>query len=248
VPASSARAAGQNLWSPSSSSPTCPAERLPHTRSSPSLISLLCRRLLPALSHGACRRALLSVPHASLFSALSSLPWSSSNLPWPPLPAAARRPPYSRPAMAPSPPVASHCSTPSHGRLQLHHGELALPQTLAEFFHGALDTSALSCCLPWLSTSLVAEDGPCTRPSSAATAAARSTVSSTFGETLLFSLFVCPSCSMKCLNHVLSLLAASCQHHASRGSSDGKVGRLGFAPYVCDVEMMIDWCVSFAAI
>ncbi|ONM09566.1 hypothetical protein ZEAMMB73_Zm00001d034098 [Zea mays] len=133
-------------------------------------------------------------------------------------------PPYSRPAMAPSPPVASHCSTPSHGRLQLHHGELALPQTLAEFFHGALDTSSHSCCLPWLSTSLVAEHGPCTRPSSTATATARSTVSSTF---------------------------ASCQHHASRGSSGGKVGQLGFAPYVddvCDVEMMIDWCVSFAAI
>jgi hypothetical protein len=76
-------------------------------------------------------------------------------------------------------------------------------------------------------------------------------VSSTFGETLLFSLFVCPSCSMKCLNHVLLLRAASCQHHASRGSSGGKVGQLGFAPYVddvCDVEMMIDWCVSFAAI
>jgi hypothetical protein len=153
--------------------------------------------------------------------------------------------------MAPSPPVASHCSTPSHGRLQLHHGELALPHTLAEFFHGALDTSSHSCCLPWLSTSLVAEHGPCTRPSSTATATARSTVSSTFGETLLFSLFVCPSCSMKCLNYVLSLLAASCQHHASRGSSGGKVGQLGFAPYVddvCDVEMMIDWCVSFAAI
>lgn len=30
-------------------------------------------------------------------------------------------------AMALSPQVASHCSTSSHGRLQLHHGELALP-------------------------------------------------------------------------------------------------------------------------
>ena len=79
----------------------------------------------------------------------------------------------------------------------------------------------------------------------------RPTMSSTFGETSLFSLFVCPSCLMKCLNHVWSLLAASCQHHASRGSSGGKEGQLGFAPYVddvCDVEMMIDWCVSFAAI
>jgi hypothetical protein len=124
-------------------------------------------------------------------------------------------------------------------------------KTLAEFSHGSLDTSALSCCLPRLSTSLVAEHSSCTRPSSAATAVARSMVSSTFGETLLFSLFVCPSCSMKCLNHVLLLRAASCQHHASRGSSGGKVGQLGFAPYVddvCDVEMMIDWCVSFAAI
>jgi hypothetical protein len=194
---------------------------------------------------------LLSVPRASLLQRplLPALELAPSPMAAPPC--CSSTPPCSRPAMAPSPPVASHCSTPSHGRLQLHHGELALPQTLAEFFHGALDTSALSCCLPWLSTSLVAKHGPCTRPSSAATAAARSTVSSTFGETLLFSLFVCPSCSMKCVNHVLSLLAASCQHHASRGSSGGKVGQLGFAPYVddvCDVEMMIDWCVSFAAI
>jgi hypothetical protein len=113
--------------------------------------------------------------------ALPFLPWPTPSLPRARLISHGRPSllqsdalPCSKPAMAPSPPVASPCSTSSHGCMQLHLAKLALPQTLAKFFHGALDASPLSCCLPWLSTSLVAEHGPCVRPSSAATAAAPS--------------------------------------------------------------------------